>query len=80
MGYKANRDYTVNKRLKKIIDDEDKRTTAIADKAGIRRDTFSRILKCKRPLFADEIIPICSAVGISVEELFDEATESHAAV
>ena len=70
MGYKTERDFSINKRLRDILESEDKRTSAIADKAGIRRDTFSRILKCKRPLFADEIMPICNAAGIKVDKLF----------
>lgn len=70
MGYSAKRDYSVNQRISEIIKNEDKRPSAIADKANIRRDTFSRILRCQRPLYADEIIPICRAVGISVDELF----------
>lgn len=72
MGYKVKRDYSVNKRIKEIIDKEDKRPSAIADKANIRRDTFSRILRCQRPLYADEIVPICNAVGIQVDDLFEE--------
>lgn len=70
MGYKTKRDYSINERLRSILESEDKRTSAIADKAGIRRDTFSRILKCKRPLFADEVVPICNAAGIGIEKLF----------
>lgn len=70
MGYSVNRDYSVNQRIREIIKNEDKRPSAVADKANIRRDTFSRILRCQRPLYADEILPICKAIGISVSELF----------
>jgi hypothetical protein len=70
MGYNANRDYSVNQRIREIIENEDKRPSAIADKANIRRDTFSRILRCQRPLYANEIMPICKAIGIGVDELF----------
>lgn len=72
MGYSVKRDYSVNQRIKEIIDNEDKRPSAIADKANIRRDIFSRILRCQRPLYADEIVPICNAVGIAVDELFNQ--------
>jgi len=64
------RNYDVNKNIKRIIDSEDKRPSAIADKAKIRRDTFSRILSNKRPVYAEEIPGICSALGISANELF----------
>ena len=70
MGYSVNRDYSVNERIREIIENEDKRPSAVADKAKIRRDTFSRILRCQRPLYADEIVPICRAVGISINDLF----------
>lgn len=42
--------YVVNRNIKRIIDDADKRPSAVADKAGIRRDIFSRIMHCKRPV------------------------------
>lgn len=70
MGYSVVRDYSVNMEIKRIIESEDKRPSAIADKSNIRRDTFSRILRCQRPVYADEIIPICKAVGIGVDKLF----------
>ncbi|MCI8876438.1 MAG: hypothetical protein HFI77_10515 [Lachnospiraceae bacterium] len=71
MGYRANRDYSINKKIKEIIDSESKRPSIIADKANIRRDTFSRILRCQRPLYADEIVPICNAAGIEIDKLFE---------
>lgn len=72
MPRRTARDYTLNRRISEIISETDKKSTAIADKAGIERTTFSRILHCKRPLYADEIQPICTAIGISVKELFAE--------
>lgn len=62
--------YTVNRNIKRIIDKEDKRSGAVADKAGIRRDVFSRITHCKRPVYADEVIPIATALQVPIEELF----------
>lgn len=72
MPRRTDRDYTINRRIQKIISETDKKSTAIADKAGIERTTFSRIIHCKRPLYADEIQPICAAIGISVKDLFTE--------
>ena len=37
---------------------EDKKPSRIADKAGIRRDLFSRILAMRRPVYADELLPL----------------------
>lgn len=62
------RDFTINKLIAEKIKDECKRPSAIADKAGIRRDTFSKIIHCKRPIFADELFPILAATGISPQQ------------
>ena len=53
-----------------------KKTGAVADRAGIRRDVFSRILHCRRPIYADELIPIVNAAGISLEEVIEAARTS----
>ena len=63
--------FVVNKNIKKILESEDKKHSAIADKAGIRRDVFSRIVHCRRPVYADEVIPIANAMGVSINELFE---------
>ena len=70
---KMRRSFTVNKNIKRYIGEMDKRTSAVADRAGIRRDVFSRIVNCKRPVYADEVIPIARAMGVSIESLFDES-------
>lgn len=75
------RSFDINKRLKCFVEQNDKRPTAIADKAKIRRDTFSRILNCKRPIYADEIFPISNAAGCSIAFLLgikDEPTKDTA--
>lgn len=66
--------FVVNRNIKRHIEDTDKRPSAVADRAGIRRDTFSRIMHCKRPVYADEVVPIALALGCSIEELFREHT------
>ena len=65
------KDFKLNRALKKFIEENDKKPTAVADRAGIRRDVFSRILNSKRPIYADEVPDLCSALGVSVETLFD---------
>lgn len=69
MGYAVKRDYQINQRLRKFLDENDKKPSTLADKAGIRRDTFSAILSSRRPVYAEEIVPICNAVGCSVSYL-----------
>ena len=61
--------YFVNKRICEIMDEEKQKPCAIADKAGIRRDIFSRIIHSKRVVFADELMPICNALGVSLDRL-----------
>ena len=62
--------YSTNRKVRELIVAKDKKITAVADRAGIRRDTFSRIVNSKRPIYAEEIKPICKAIGVGVEELF----------
>lgn len=69
MGYAAKRDYSINRRLRKFLDENDKKPSALADKAGIRRDTFSAILGSRRPIYAEELVSICNASGCSIDYL-----------
>lgn len=62
--------FVVNKNIRTFIEDMDKKPSAVADRAGIRRDIFSRIIHCKRPVYADEVVPIAKALGVSVGDLF----------
>ncbi len=62
--------FKVNRFIKNFILQNDKKPSAIADKAGIRRDTFSRIINEKRPVYADEVIPLCQALGTTVADMF----------
>lgn len=68
------RDYKINENVSRIIRENDKKPSAVADRAGIRRDTFSRILHSKRPIYADELVPIVIALGVSLEEVIEGCT------
>ena len=61
------RNYSINRAVCDFIRTNDKKPGNIADKAGIRRDVFSRIINCRRPIYADELIPILNAAGMSLE-------------
>ena len=69
MGTAVKRDYSINERLRKFLTEHDKRPSRIADKAGIRRDTFSNILSCRRVIFAEEVPKIAEAAGCTVDYL-----------
>ena len=75
------RTFEINKRLKDFVQKNDKRPTSIADKAKIRRDVFSRILNCKRPIYADELVSISSAAGCTLRYLLgiEECSEKDTA-
>ena len=75
MGYSVERDYSINRAIKQYIVENDKRPSAIADKAGMRRDAFSRIINSKRPIYADELIPIVNATGIPMERILAAVNE-----
>ncbi len=66
------KDFGVNRAIKQIIDQEGKRPSFVADRAGIRRDTFSRIIHSRRPVYAHELQPIAWALGVPVENLLKE--------
>ena len=67
--------FLVNKNIKRLIVEMDKKPTAVADRSGIRRDIFSRIINCKRPVYADEVVQIADAMGVAISVLFDENVE-----
>lgn len=69
MGNAVKRDYSINERLREFLREHDKMPSRIADKAGIRRDTFSNILSCKRVVFAEEVTKIAEAAGCTVDYL-----------
>lgn len=71
MQTRSERDYSINREIQKFIKENDKKPSAIADKANIRRDTFSRIINSKRPIFADELIPIVNALGMPMERVIE---------
>lgn len=66
MANSVKRDYTINERLREFIAMNDKMPSRVADKAGIRRDTFSNILSGKRVVLAEEVNKIAEAAGCTV--------------
>lgn len=55
--------------LKAYLSDNSIEQSALAQKAGIRADVFSRILNTKRSIFIDEAMRICCAIGLTLEEV-----------
>ncbi len=63
------RDYTINRRLAEHLYQNDKKISAVADRAGIRRDVFSKIIHSRRPIYANELVPILNAAGLTLESV-----------
>lgn len=59
-------------RLKQLIDDKGITYTFISNKTGIPVNTISRSLSGKRKLPADEMISICKATGIDLNDFVEE--------
>ena len=53
------------------------KSTSVADKSGIRRDTFSRILSGGRRIYADEVATICKSLEVSFEFLLNYKKQTY---
>lgn len=60
--------------LKRYIEDNLIKQTALAEKSGIRGDVFSRLLNTKRRLYGEEIASICDAIGLTFSEIINYKT------
>lgn len=60
---------TVAQKIKALVDSKGVTYTFIASKTGIPVDAISRSFSGKRRLPADEMIAICEAVGIDLNDL-----------
>lgn len=62
----------VNRNIRRLADERKIRYSDIADRAGIPRPVMWNIVQGKRKVYADEVIPIATAMGVGVEDLFAE--------
>ena len=61
----------VYEKVRAYIEESGLKQVAVAEKAGIPKNTFNAILNGKRTLYADDLRAICLALNIS-PELFIE--------
>ena len=61
----------VAQRMKKMIEDRGVTYRFISEKTGIPVDALSKSFLGKRKLPADEMISICKAVGIDLDDFSD---------
>ena len=64
------KEYAVNKNIRGIIRKTGQKQGDVADRSGIPRPVFSNIVRCKRKLYADEVIPLAAALQVPIEDLF----------
>lgn len=57
--------------LNRYIEDKLIKQTALAEKAGIRGDVFSRLLHTERRVYGNEITAICVALGLKFSEIIN---------
>ena len=67
--------YLVNKNIQRILKERKLMHKAVAEKMCISPQCFSNIVRCKRQVYADEVIPLARALNVSVEALFREPVE-----
>lgn len=65
----------VYEKVRAYIDENGLKQVAVAERAGIPKNTFNAILNGKRTLYADDLRAICLALNIS-PELFIEVKHS----
>lgn len=63
--------------LNAYMEDKLIKSSSVADKSSIRRDTFSRILNGGRRIYAEEVAAICKSLEVSFEYLLDYKKQTH---
>lgn len=55
--------------VNKVIEDRGLKKKAVAEKAGIRPDKFSKLINGKSRMFAEEMANICEVLDMSIDEV-----------
>ena len=63
------RDFGANRELKRLLEERGMSAAKLAAQSGIRYGCLCRILREEQPLYADELLPLAQALGVSVESL-----------
>ena len=63
------RDKTVNRRLKELLRQKKIKQTVAAEKCGIAYQSFHRAVNGRRPVYADELLPLARVLDVEVTEL-----------
>lgn len=63
--------------LNAYMEDKLIKNSSVADKSGIRRDTFSRILSGGRRIYAEDAAAICKSLEVSFEYLLNYKKQTY---
>ena len=66
--------FIVNKNIKRIISEKGLRQKDVAAKLLIKPEVISNICCCKRRVYAEEVVPIATALQVPIDALFAEVT------
>ena len=64
-------DYGANRKLRRLLAERGMDVWELADRSGVHCGCLCRALREKRPLYADELLPLARALGVSVETLLE---------
>ncbi len=60
----------VQKNIRKYLHLRKMKAKELAERVGMSPQVISNIVNCKRKVYADEIMPICRALGVSVADIY----------
>lgn len=63
-------DRIVNRNLRRILVEKDRKHREVAERIGVYEQTFSHMVTGRRKIYEDEVIPLALALNVPVEELF----------
>ena len=63
------RDYGANLEVKRLLEERGLRADWLAARSGIPYKKLCHVLRDKRPLYADELLPLARVLGVSAEAL-----------
>lgn len=63
--------FLVQKNIAFFLKNKGIKAKELANKVGMSPQVISNIVNCKRKVYADEILPICKALGVTVADIYN---------
>ena len=64
--------YALNRNIKKYLNEKRITQRELGNQVGMSEAVISNIVRNRRYIYADELLPICKALGVSVAEIYAE--------